>query len=59
MSVIDTVARRVLSRSSSSACSRIPTSIRRARATVASERFLAAGYAAQIRSTVLLKNAMT
>jgi len=58
MTVIDTVARRVLRPIFRLGLFENPyVDPERAKATVASAEFLAAGYAAQVRSTVLLKNA--
>ena len=58
MTVIDTVARRVLRPTFRLGLFENPyVDPERAKATVASAEFLAAGYAAQVRSTVLLKNA--
>jgi len=58
MPVINTVARRVLRPILQLGLFENPyVDPARARATVASDEFVAAGYAAQVRSTVLLKNA--
>jgi beta-glucosidase len=58
MAVIDTAARRVLRPAFLMGLFEDPyVDPEKAKATVASEPFLAAGYSAQVRSTVLLKNA--
>jgi beta-glucosidase len=58
MAVVDRAARRILRPVFQLGLFENPyVDPEQAKATVASERFLAAGYAAQVRSTVLLKNA--
>jgi len=58
MAVVDAAARRILRPVFQLGLFENPyVDPEQAKATVASERFLAAGYAAQVRSTVLLKNA--
>lgn len=60
MAVVDIAARRILRPMFQMGLFENPyVDPERAKATVASESFLAAGYAAQVRSTVLLKNAGT
>jgi beta-glucosidase len=57
MAVIDTVAKRVLKPAFQMGLFENPyVDSEKAKATVASEKFLAAGYEAQLRSSVLLKN---